>query len=548
MAIEKTIILNADMKQAIDGLNNVEEKLGDIDKTTKKTETSTSSLASGFKGVGLAMKAAGFALIMKLVDNLSDALMKNEQIADGVEVVFNSIGVVFKLLTDTIINVYTAVAESSDNFDALGRVAKNVLDIALTPFKLAFDGIKLGVQSLQLVWEKSVFGGKGKDVERIAELTTNIENTKQSIKDTKDALIESGKEIVGDFTEAVGEITNIATVVQDEFKNTFEDVTVNSIIEQGKAITATKKNYELLSLQQQRLIEQYDIEAETQRQIRDDVSLDITERIAANERLGQILLDKNTAEQEAIDAQIASLQQRIALEGTSVELTNEIFALETEKIAVQATVTGLESEQLMNKNALLQEQRDLEQEVLDKQLEDAEKLTAKEKEEADKRKAIAAAEKQAKLDFANAVLGGVTQLAGEGTKAAKAAAMASILLNTASAVTGAIKSAQSMPFPLNLGAIATGVGAVLSGVASAKQLLAKVPGGGDNPDTNVEVPSASSGGLDAGGMGAFDSPNLEGIEQPEIGGGGSTVQAFVVENDISNAQALQEELEIQATL
>ncbi len=548
MAIEKTIILNADMKQAIDGLNNVEEKLGDIDKTTKKTETSTSSLASGFKGVGLAMKAAGFALIMKLVDNLSDALMKNEQIADGVEVVFNSIGVVFKLLTDTIINVYTAVAESSDNFDALGRVAKNVLDIALTPFKLAFDGIKLGVQSLQLVWEKSVFGGKGKDVERIAELTTNIENTKQSIKDTKDALIESGKEIVGDFTEAVGEITNIATVVQDEFKNTFEDVTVNSIIEQGKAITATKKNYELLSLQQQRLIEQYDIEAETQRQIRDDVSLDITERIAANERLGQILLDKNTAEQEAIDAQIASLQQRIALEGTSVELTNEIFALETEKIAVQATVTGLESEQLMNKNALLQEQRDLEQEVLDKQLEDAEKLTAKEKEEADKRKAIAAAEKQAKLDFANAVLGGVTQLAGEGTKAAKAAAMASILLNTASAVTGAIKSAQSMPFPLNLGAIATGVGAVLSGVASAKQLLAKVPGGGDNPDTNVEVPSASSGGLDAGGMGAFDSPNLEGIEQPEIGGGGSTVQAFVVENDISNAQALQEELDIQATL
>ena len=548
MAIEKTIILNADMKQAIDGLNNVEEKLGDIDKTTKKTETSTSSLASGFKGVGLAMKAAGFALIMKLVDNLSDALMKNEQIADGVEVVFNSIGVVFKLLTDTIINVYTAVAESSDIFDALGRVAKNVLDIALTPFKLAFDGIKLGVQSLQLVWEKSVFGGKGKDVERIAELTTNIENTKQSIKDTKDALIESGKEIVGDFTEAVGEITNIATVVQDEFKNTFEDVTVNSIIEQGKAITATKKNYELLSLQQQRLIEQYDIEAETQRQIRDDVSLDITERIAANERLGQILLDKNTAEQEAIDAQIASLQQRIALEGTSVELTNEIFALETEKIAVQATVTGLESEQLMNKNALLQEQRDLEQEVLDKQLEDAEKLTAKEKEEADKRKAIAAAEKQAKLDFANAVLGGVTQLAGEGTKAAKAAAMASILLNTASAVTGAIKSAQSMPFPLNLGAIATGVGAVLSGVASAKQLLAKVPGGGGGADTNVEVPSASSGGLDAGGMGAFDSPNLEGIEQPEIGGGGSTVQAFVVENDISNAQALQEELDIQATL
>jgi hypothetical protein len=546
MAIEKTVILKADMKEALDRLGAVEKQLEDINDTTKKTETSTSSLANGFKGVGLAMKAAGFALIMKLVDNLTAAMMKNEQIADGVEIVFNSIGVVFKLLTDTIINVYTAVAQSSENFDALGRVAKNVMDIALTPFKLAFDGIKLGVQSLQLTWEKSVFGGKGKDVERINELTANIENTKQSIVDTKDALIQSGKEIIGDFTEAVGEITNIATVVQDEFKNTFEGVTVSSIIEQGKAITETKKNYELLALQQQRLIEQYDIEAESQRAIRDDVSRDIAERIAANERLGEVLKEQNAAEQAAVDAQIASLQQRIELEGTSVELTNEIFALETEKVAIQAKVKGFEAEQLTNINALLQEQRDLEQEVLDKQIQDAEKLTAKEKEEADKREAIAAAEKQAKLDFANAVLGGVTQLAGEGTKAAKAAAMASILLNTASAVTGAIKSAQSMPFPLNLGAIATGVGAVLSGVASAKQLLSKVDGGGpDIPEPDIPA-VADSGG--AGGMGAFDSPNLEGIEQPEIGGGGSTVQAFVVENDISNAQALQEELDIQATL
>ena len=537
------------MKEALDRLGAVEKQLEDINDTTKKTETSTSSLANGFKGVGLAMKAAGFALIMKLVDNLTSALMKNEQIADGVEIVFNSIGVVFKLLTDTIINVYTAVAQSSENFDALGRVAKNVMDIALTPFKLAFDGIKLGVQSLQLTWEKSVFGGKGKDIERINELTANIENTKQSIVDTKDALIQSGKNIVSDFTEAVGEITNIATVVQDEFKNTFEGVTVSSIIEQGKAITATQKNYELLALQQQRLVEQYDIEAESQRAIRDDVSRDIAERIEANEELGRVLKEQNVAEQEAVDAQIASLQQRIALEGTSRELTNEIFALETEKVAIQAKVKGFEAEQLTNINALLQEQKDLEQEVLDKQIEDAEKLTAKEKEEADKRKAIAEAEKKAKLDFANAVLGGVTQLAGEGTKAAKAAAMASILLNTASAVTGAIKSAQSMPFPLNLGAIATGVGAVLTGVASAKSLLSKVPGGG--PDVpEPDVPDVSGGGEDAGagGMGAFDSPNLEGIEQPEIGGGGSTVQAFVVENDISNAQALQEELDIQATL
>ena len=547
MAIEKTVVLKADMKEALDRLGAVEKSLEDINDTTKKTETSTSSLASGFKGVGLAMKAAGFALIMKLVDNLTDALMKNEQIADGVETVFNSVGVVFKMVSDTLISVGKSVLESTDNFDAMQKVITNLMTLAITPLKLAFNGIKLGIQSLQLTWEKSVFGGKGKDIEKIAELTASIEDTKASLKGVVTDAIDSGKAIATNLGEAVGEIVTIAGKTTEAFKETFEGVTVSSIIEQGKAITETKANYELLALAQQRLVEQYDIEAESQRAIRDDVSRDIAERIAANERLGEVLKEQNIAEQAAVDAQITSLQQRIALEGTSRELTNEIFALETEKIAIVAKVKGFEAEQLTNINGLLQEQRDLEQEVLDKQLEDADKLTAKEKEEADKRKAIGEAEKQAKIAFANAGFNAISQLAGEGTKAAKAAAMASILLNTGVAVVGAIKSAQSMPFPLNLGAIATGVGAVLTGIASAKSLLSKVPGGGpDIPEP--DVPDVSDSGEDSGGMGAFETPNLEGINQPTIGSGGSNIQAFVVENDISNAQALQEELDIQATL
>jgi hypothetical protein len=547
MAIEKTVVLKADMKEALDRLGAVEKSLEDINDTTKKTEESTGSLASGFKGVGLAMKAAGFALIMKLVDNLTDALMKNEQIADGVETIFNSVGVVFKMVSDTLISVGKSVLESTDNFDAMQKVITNLMTLAITPLKLAFNGIKLGIQSLQLTWEKSVFGGKGKDIEKIAELTASIEATKESLKGVVTDAIDSGKAIVTNLGEAVGEIVTIAGKTTEAFKETFEGVTVSSIIEQGKAITETKANYELLALAQQRLVEQYDIEAESQRAIRDDVSRDIAERIAANERLGEVLKEQNIAEQAAVDAQITSLQQRIALEGTSRELTNEIFALETEKIAIVAKVKGFEAEQLTNINGLLQEQRDLEQEVLDKQLEDADKLTAKEKEEADKRKAIGEAEKQAKIAFANAGFNAISQLAGEGTKAAKAAAMASILLNTGVAVVGAIKSAQSMPFPLNLGAIATGVGAVLTGIASAKSLLSKVPGGGpDIPEP--DVPDVSDSGEDSGGMGAFETPNLEGINQPTIGSGGSNIQAFVVENDISNAQALQEELDIQATL
>ena len=289
--------------------------------------------------------------------------MQNEAIADTVETVFNSIGVAFKLVTDAIVGTVNAVTKSSDNFDALGRIAKNVLDISLTPLKLAFNGIKLGIQSAMLAFEKSMFGGK--DADKIEKLTADINATKASIKEAGQQALQSGKEIVVDFREGVNEVKNIGKVAVDSFKETFEGVTVGGIIQQGKAITETKKN-ELLALQQQRLVEQFDREAEVLRQQRDDTSLTIEQRIEANEKLAEVLLEQNQAEQDAIDAQIDSLNNRIELEGDSQELRNQIFALETEKLAVQAKVTGFQSEQLLNQNALLKEQKDLDEEIATK--------------------------------------------------------------------------------------------------------------------------------------------------------------------------------------
>ena len=336
MSIEKTVKLQIDLEDALKRLEDVEKGIKDLGQTSKKTEKEVGNIRKGFQGVGLAFKGIGIGLVLKAFDKLSESLMQNEAIADTVETVFNSIGVAFKLVTDAIVSTVNAVSKSSENFDALGRIAKNVLDISLTPLKLAFQGIKLGIQSAMLAFEKSMFGGK--DADKIEKLTADINATKASIKEAGQQAIQSGKEIVVDFKEGVEEIKNIGEVAVDSFKETFEGVTVGGIIEQGKAITETKKNYELLGLQQQRLIEQYDREAELLRQQRDDVTLSIEKRIEANDKLGDKLEEQNLAEQAALDAQIAALNQRIELEGKKVEFTNEIFALETEKLAVQAKV------------------------------------------------------------------------------------------------------------------------------------------------------------------------------------------------------------------
>lgn len=564
MSIEKTVKLQIDLEDALKRLEDVEKGIKDLGQTSKKTEKEVGNIRKGFQGVGLAFKGIGIGLVLKAFNKLSESLMQNEAIADTVETVFNSIGVAFKLVTDAIVGTVNAVTKSSDNFDALGRIAKNVLDISLTPLKLAFNGIKLGIQSAMLAFEKSMFGGK--DADKIEKLTADINATKASIKEAGQQAIQSGKEIVVDFREGVNEVKNIGKVAVDSFKETFEGVTVEGIIQQGKAITETRKNYELLALQQQRLVEKFDREAEVLRQQRDDTTLTIQQRIEANEKLADVLLDQNQAEQDAIDAQIDSLNNRIELEGDSQELRNQIFALETEKLAVQAKVTGFQSEQLLNQNQLLQEQKDLDDEIatkkqtrLELEQEAAELGLEFAKNISDERLAILvdeaqkelkiteakiAADKALRVGAAKDILNSVAQLAGEGTKAAKAAALAGILIDTAKGVSGAIAAGAGLIFPANLGAIATGVASVLAGIANAKAVLSKVGGGGPGPDTDIDVPTGDTS--IAQGLGPQDI-NMEAIDQPALGTGQPT-QAFVVENDISNAQALQQELDLQSTL
>ena len=92
-----------------------------------------------------------------------------------------------------------------------------------------------------------------------------------------------------------------------------------------------------------------------------------------------------------------------------------------------------------------------------------------------------------------------------------------------------------MTFPANLAAIGAGIAAVLAGVAQATSVL------GQSVDVGGETSSN------------FDDNNLSG-DVPEvatfgaIGTDAPPLQAFVVETDVSNAQALQTELNLQSTL
>jgi len=132
----------------------------------------------------------------------------------------------------------------------------------------------------------------------------------------------------------------------------------------------------------------------------------------------------------------------------------------------------------------------------------------------------------------------------EALRSQQRAAMAQILINSAMAIGNAVKGASeaasaggpAAPF-LIVGYMASMIASVVGGIAQAKAALAEANVGGDEgdvPEVDTEnIPSMIPSQL---------TENLVGA------GADTALQAYVIENDISNAQALQEELETQATL
>jgi hypothetical protein len=121
-------------------------------------------------------------------------------------------------------------------------------------------------------------------------------------------------------------------------------------------------------------------------------------------------------------------------------------------------------------------------------------------------------------------------------KKEKMAALVQIGVDTARGISAAITAGAGVPFPGNLAAIASGVLSVLSGIAAAKAAM--------NDTSGVDS-------VDTSGDGGDDDTAEGAVPQITFGAAGSEqapVQAYVVETDISNAQALQSELDLQASL
>lgn len=363
--MEKIIVeLEAKTDKALKGIEKVGKEVEDLnkevvgsnkrtEKSLKGVETASKSAAGGIKAIGTTLKAIGIGLLISALATLKEMFNQNQKAVDFFNVAFETAAIVVGQVVTAFVNVYEAVAKSSENFDALGKVVSGLITLGLTPLKLSFYAIKLAVQEAQLIWEKSFFGGN--DKETIAELTLSILETKAAFSEVAEESVKAGADIINNFGEAITETVNIGTTAVNELGK----ISVKAALETAKSNVELTKSGEVAAAMQGLLYEQFDRQAEKLRQVRDEERNTIAERKKANDDL---LIEIEKGEKAAINQakiQLGIANANLTKDAKNVEYQVALIEAKKELAGIEAQFEGIRSEQKANDLALDRESIEL---------------------------------------------------------------------------------------------------------------------------------------------------------------------------------------------
>ena len=550
-------------------------------KAGEMTSKATKKAGKGFKALGGAIKGAGIGLLVGVIGLLVAAFKSNQKVMDVFTNVLGTISAIGTQVANVVSDVVSEVSNAEGGFDSLTKVAKGLMTIALTPIKLSFYALSLGLQEAQLAWEKSFLGDK--DPETIKELNLAILETKNNIAEVAFDAVDAGKSVVTNFAGAIEEVGKVSEGVIKGVK----DISIEATYETVKANTELKKSAELAEAGIRGLIEKYDLQAEKQRQIRDDDRLTFKERIEANEKLAVILQKQQEEQLKLAQVSIDAAKGQLALDKNNQEAKVALQVAENEYAATLAQVAGFEAEQLTNRNSLLKEQKQIvdelslvgkseferkqaealqerEQRLLDAELaitdekakKDAlaaieqeyqnqliaidadaqDKLDAAQKASDDKEMADEKTKFDIKVGLVSSGFNILQELAGKNEKAQKGIAAAQATFDTYAAIVGTLRAAQTSPGAAIPGyAIAQAVATGVFGMLQVKKILSTKTG-------SSSTPTVSS---DAGGGGArpsTETPRIPNFNAQNQGVGGrdgfGSVRAVVIQQDIKDSASL----------
>jgi hypothetical protein len=314
-------------KQSVQTTEQLDEGLKDVKDSAKNAGKGFLSFSNILKG--------GFIItaLTKGFKFFKDVLQQNQTIVNA----FNTSTEFLSILFNDIIGTVIEAVSSFDNFKAaIGRVTENLKTLLMPPIirvQKLIKGLQLGFKALF----------QPKDSEGILRLTNEMKELDEKFVEAKEdqiELVEAGKEFV---TET---------------------------IKQAKANVELNRTAEKAAVINQGLIEKFDILAEQQRQIRDEERNTIDERIAANNKLKEVLEEQAATMKANAEQVLAAAQAQFDKNKTDKNFI-ALQEAKNELLAVEAQVTGFMSEQKVNDLALEREKQELTQSNIDAEAERA---------------------------------------------------------------------------------------------------------------------------------------------------------------------------------
>jgi|TARA_R110001599_G_scaffold110550_1_gene274488 hypothetical protein len=514
-------VLELEVKSNVSAVTKDVKNLG---KATGQAGGGFKKLGGVIKGMGTALKAAGIGLIVALIAKLMEVFSKNQKVLDIFNTAMTALNIAFNDLFNFLsenVGKFTGFFKSifEDPKQTLLDFSEMIQNNLIERFNSLLDTFGFVGNALA-----SLFKGNFKEAAEFAKM--------------------AGKEIVdvatgvdNSFDKVVDTVTEAVDVVSKYTKETFK---------QAKAITETNKAAGRAAVEFAKLNAQFLKDAEIQRQIRDDETKTFEERIAANEKLNEILEKQQAAQKEQLQIQINAAQAQFDINAND----ENFIALQEQKVAMlelEETITGQLSEQKTNQvsleKELLETQNELRAEGLsgiERELQELEtsyqqKLdmarksgvdtTAIDKQFADKKSKIAQDQVNTQLEAFSGLAGGLQALAGE----SKELAVGQAIIDTYVGANKALGQA-------GIAGIAAAAGIIISGLANVKTILSTPIGGSGGGGGGGAAPSAPAPQMMSG---AFE---LTGVEEPEA------VKAFVVTDEMTSSQNQLANIRRRATI
>lgn len=282
-----------------------------------------------------------------------------------------------------------------------------------------------------------------------------------------------------------------------------------------------------------------------------DSGRELTRLAEQNKALQEQTINERKKEEGEIKRKADELAKNHKKEEETYEekLKRKLERLKNEQLAEEAAIASLKERDdavLANKEFIATQEaniaRNKEAAIIQASLDRYEKEKKLEEERLKYRKDVANAImgiEQQVFSAADSLTKLVTNNIEKQKKAEKVFAVSKLAIDTAKAISGAVAQAQSVPFPANLAAIATGVATVLANMAQAKAILSRVDGGGDIGGGG----NFSGGGFSGNGATFTPSLNnsvgntstiLSNLNNP-TNQNTPPVKVYVTETDISNS-------------